>query len=241
MSNVTDFLKQIDEKVDNNVEVLVPSMDGSASWIFKQITVTQQKKIIKNTLEGIQGNIRLPRVYNSILRENNPNGHTLLIADRNAVLVQLRIASVGHGVLDEEGNETELDEEYIKQCIESPLVVGNKFEYKGIVVHLMTPTIEKDDTFFKLLEDRQFNTAGDLVNELYVTEAAKFLVKVEFNEIEIEPNPKESIELINKLPLTLNNMILSFVKSIKDYDNKFLVAMNGAQLTLNAKFFNTPD
>jgi hypothetical protein len=239
MSNVHDFLKEISEKVDTIVPVFVPTRDETMA--YQQITVQQQKKIIKNTLEGVQGNLRLPQIFNSIICDNHLEGNTLTIADRNAIIVQLRIAAVGTAVVDDSGNATELDPDKIKSQTEVPLIMGNRFEYKGIKAYVSVPTIAKDNQYFRLLENRAFGTAGDIVNELYIHETAKFIEKVEFEDLSIEPNPKESVELVNKLPLALNNKVLEFIKGVKDYDNRFLIAKNGAQLGLNARFFNTPD
>lgn len=240
MSKVNDFLKLVNETVPNTVDVFVPSCDKYIT--FSNITVAQQKRIIKSTLDGITGNIQLPMAFNLIIKETcreDGVGASVLISDRNAIIVQLRMAALGADVVNDADEATKL--KHVQDDIEST-PIETIVESNGIYVTLNVPTLAKDQLFFKILEDSSnLVTPGGIVNELYITEAAKFITTVKLGDTELSPNPKESIKLINELPLALNAKILDFVKATKKFDNDFLIAEDGSQLTLNARLFNTPD
>jgi hypothetical protein len=239
MSQLQDFLKQIKDNVQTDVKVYVPSKGVETE--FKQITVPQQKSVIKNTLDGVTGNLQLPSVFNRIIIENCIDKSDVLITDRNAIMTQLRIASIGAELVDDDGNMTTLSLDKIIARATEKLNTTTNVVFEGIDVNLQVPNLVKDQKFFKLIAEKVMGSAGDIVNELYVHEAAKFITTISYNGIVIEPEPKDAVRLIDELPLKLNSQILNFVKTVKKYDNDFLIADNGSQITLNARFFNTPD
>lgn len=234
MSNINDFLKLIDENAQESVKVFVPSALNNVEC--KLLTVPQQKEVIKSTLNGVRGNITLPKVFNRIILENIKDVVPTLI-DRNPILIQLRTASLGTVIYDDKGDKTDL--EYDKKI---PVVsTTTTITDNGITVDLKVPDLKKDNEYFTILEGRTYDNAGDIVNDLYLFEAAKFVERVEFQGEEAKPNVKDSIVLVHKLPLSLNDKILKFIKTIKDYENQILTAKNGSQITLNARFFNTTE
>jgi len=240
MSKLTDFISLIDEEVDTSVNVCVPS--NLKDYSFEQITVTQQKRLIKGTLSGVKGNIMLLKTFNDIIMANCETDVDFLITDRNAILVQLRIASLGTRVTDDNGNTTSLNEDMIGAYLKEPPITDGRVTYKGIEVQLKTPTLKTDQKFFNLFEDKEYDNAGDVVNDLYAAEAAKFIKSVTIGDTSLASiPPKEAVKLIDNLPLALNVKIVDFVKQAKEYDAMFLKATNKSDIVLSAKLFNAPD
>ena len=234
MSNINDFLKLLETNNSETVKVYVPSLDCEVDC--KPFTVPQQKSVIKAMLNGVKGSVALPKVFNNIVQENIDSSVIPLISDRNAVLVQLRIKSLGSVIYDDKSAKTELVY-YKEKCpkIEtSATIVDN-----GITINLSIPTIKKDNEYYNLLDEKTYDNAGDIVNDLYLYEVAKYISSIEFQGASAQPTARESITLVNKLPISLNDKILRFIKSVKDADNFVLTATNGSQIPLNAKFFNT--
>lgn len=235
MSNINDFIKLLDINVNENVNVFVPSLGETVGC--KPFTVPQQKEVIKSTLNGIKGNITLPRVFNNIVLENLQTDKVPLIVDRNAILVQLRIMSLGTVIYDDSGEKTDLQFKEEELPIPSSTTINDS----GITVTLSIPTVKKDNEYINILEGREYETAGDIVNDLYIFEVAKYIDKIEFQGQAASPSVKDSIVLVNKLPLSLNDKILQYIKTVKDYENTVLTAENGSPVSLNARFFNTTE
>ena len=238
-NNLNEFISLIDEEVDTKVDVRVPSK--LKDYKFEQITVDQQKRLIKGTLGGVKGNMMLTKTFNNIIIGNCETNTDFLITDRNAILVQLRIASLGTKVTDNNGHTTTLNEDAIAAYLKGLPITNGVVDYKGITVTLEVPTLAKDQKYFSLFEDKEYDNAGDIVNDMYAAEAAKFIKAVTYGDTTVTPNPKDSIKLVGKLPLALNVKIVEFVKQAKEYDASFMKATNKVDVTLSAKFFNAPD
>lgn len=235
MSDIKSLLDKLGQEADKTVSVYVPLCVHEVE--FKHITVPQQKQIIKATLNGVKGNMLLPRVFNRIILENGPQGFMPSILDRQAILVQLRIASIGNAVVDDDGEETTIEFNLPENLTPSTGSVSEG----TITVSLHAPDLQKDSVYYNMLENNNYDNAGDIVNDLYLYEAAKFITKIEVGDDSAEPTPKESIRLIEELPLSLNTKILDFIKELKKNDNEVLKLSNGKIATLNAKFFNTTE
>lgn len=235
MSNINDFIKLLDTNVNETFKVYVPSLKQEVDCT--SFNVPQQKEVIKCTLNGIKGNISLPKVFNNIILENVKSGDVPILTDRNSILVQLRIKSLGDVIYDEKSELTTL--KYTPKDL--PFETTKVIEDSGISVTLVVPTLKKDNEYYNILDTKTYDNAGDVVNDLFLYEIAKFIEKIEFKGETAQPSTRDSIQLVTKLPLSLNDKILHYIKTIKDYENSVLTADNGSQIALNARFFNTTE
>jgi hypothetical protein len=235
-NNINDFLKLLDETNKNDViKVYVPSLKQEVNC--KPLTVPQQKEVIKAVLNGVKGNIMLPKVFNNIILENIQGDIIPSIIDKNSILVQMRQASLGTAIFNEKGEKTTL----VYKFNDINVDLSTTIEDHGIKVTLEVPDIKKDNEYFNAIDTKTYENAGDVVNDLYIHEVAKFIAKIEFLGNTAIPNIRDSIQIVNKLPLSINDKILKYIKSVKDYDNAALIAEDGTQIELTAKFFNTTD
>lgn len=238
MSNIDSFLKLVKSDQDL-VSVWIPSK--SAEYKFKPITVSQQKLIIKDTLSGVNGQLLMQKTFNDIIEDNyfDEEDYAFTMLDRSAILSQLRSAYLGSGATDTTGKVAILvDPREVKTSLHS---TTERITSNGITVTVEIPTLKRDSNFITLLtSSKTFTNPGDLVNDLYITELAKFITRVEFNEVNFEPTISETLRLVNELPTKLITQIMKFIKQVKDIDNQYLISASGTQIQLNTQFFNDP-
>jgi hypothetical protein len=236
MSDVADFLKLIETDINNKLSVYIPTSGQVA--VFKPITVQQQKAIIKDTLSGVNGNINIQRTLNDIITYNNQSDVNICIADRCAILVQLRTAYLGTTVTDTSGKKGTLKPVLHERVV---LPATTVVESDGIKATLSIPSLAKDSLYItELTNGKEYTNPGDLVNEMYIAEIAKFIETVEFKGISATPGIRDSITIASQLPTTLITKIMNFIKVVKDADNQFLITTEKGQVQLGSQFFNDP-
>lgn len=233
MSQVDLFLKQLKSEAANLVPVFIPSLNKTMN--FTPITVQQQKNIIKNTLGGVNGNLQLQVTLNNIILDNATEyAHDITILDRSAILIQLRTAYLGTKVAD--SGE-------LKQVLPAQFTYPDTEEIteEGITVTVGIPVLSRDSNYITFMTSgKVYGNPGDLVNEMYITEVAKFITKISFKDIVIEPSMADGLRIVNELPTKLITKIMLYIKKIKDIDNEWLITKSGKQVILGTQFFNDP-
>ena len=236
MNNVDLFLKQIKSE-NTSVKVFVPSLRKYVE--FTPITVQQQKNIIKDTLSGVSGNIQLQRTLNNIIVDNNTGDDVITIIDRCAILTQLRIAYLGREV--NVGNKKGTLQLITPEALKDKVYPIEKTITDVLIVTLQAPTLIRDSGYVSFLTtNKEFINPGDLVNDLYVAEVAKFITTITLGDNTVEPGIADSLRIVNELPTTLITKIMKFIKVIKDIDNTWLITTTGDQVQLGTQFFNDP-
>lgn len=234
MNSAKDLIAQLKGADQETIKVFVPSLQA---WHpFTPISVKQQKELIKQSLNGLIGTLKLTLIFNHVLRDNNVDKVPLIITDRNAILVQLRVASLGLVAYDSASNKQTL-----KNDVEKPAIWSeSETSANGVVVKLRTPSIDRDNLYFtNLIKQLEQNSikSDELIVKVYTSEIAKFIDTISFNGVDYENTGILPEEVIESLPTTLINAITGGIRDVKDYDNTFIQFENDDFAILNARFF----
>lgn len=243
MSDIKSFLselKQLNEK--DCFDVFVPSINKKIQ--FKALSVKQHKDIVKSLLSGVEGSILVTKIFNDIIVENSLQSVNFKHSDRNKILVELRQQSIGNTVKidDKDYLLSELPEYKAKFKEEA------EFTYKGIVVKVTIPTLELDSkiTEKSVVEIAKFTSddkkIGDSINILLTYELMKFIQTIQMEDTLItfsDLGTYDKKNIIENLPLKLNNDILEFITDYKEYDQGLFTYSDGAKLNIDGSFLTS--
>lgn len=243
MSDIKSFLnelKQLNEK--DCFDVYVPSVDKNIP--FKALSVKQHKDIVKTLLSGIEGNVLVTKVFNDIIQENSLEPVNFKHYDRSKILVEIRRKSIGNKVTIDEQDYLITDlPEYNAKFIE-----GTEFKYRGIIVKVNIPTLELDSKITEkcVIEISKFTAddkkLGNSINILLAYELMKFIETIQIDDTNIvfsETGTYDKKNIIENLPLKLNNDILEFITNYKEYEQELFTYSDGVKLNIDGSFLTS--
>ena len=243
MSNIKSFLDELKELNEKEyVDVYVPSIKKTLP--FKPFSVKQQRDIIKTILSGIEGVVSTTIIFNNIIKDNSSQAIDFKYYDRNKILVDIRRQSVGNTITIN-NNSYELDTLPVYSF--SPKE-EETFKYNGITVTVRIPTLEEDTKIteksvteiIKLAGDEKKN--GNSINILLVYELMKFIqtIQIDNNVINLcEQGTYDRKNIIENLPLKLNNIILDFISKYKEQEQELFTFSDGTKLNIDASFITS--
>lgn len=237
--SIIDKLKDISNA--NLIDVLVPSIGTYIK--FRQLSVKQQKDLIKTGLEGVLSGVHLDNVINSIIIENSATPHDFLVVDKLSIAVALRLASFGTKYV--QNNDEAID---LAQLQGMSAIFDTEFtkevNFNGIIkVNLAVPTLKSDTninqqqlTELKNVKDLNI---GDAVGSLYVYEIVKFVQSIEIEDdlVNFSTIPLSAmVKIVESLPATLNNEIIQYIQSFRKQEEAFLT-VGDKTVVIDARFF----
>jgi hypothetical protein len=243
MSHIKDFLSELQTiSNEDTISIVVPSVYREVS--FKTLTVKQYKDILKNTLDGVAGNIKLGSTLNSIITRNSLEPIEFTLYDRNYILTQLRKQSLGDTVRirDNTYNLSDLPE----------FLFNFKFEknisYKDIIVDLEIPTLALDtavtDACYNTITKQYSDTSiiNESISVILTYELSKFIsaVSIHGNAIDltgITINERKSI--VDNLPLVINNKLIEHITEYRKYEQSFYKFNNDVDLSIDGNFLTS--
>jgi hypothetical protein len=243
MSDIKSFLnelKQLNEK--DCFTVYVPSVDRKVK--FKSLSVKQHKDIVKAMLGGMEGTILTSKIFNDIITENSSEKLTFKYYDRNKILVDIRQQSVGNKVKIDDRDYLLTDLPTFKLFTKPEA----KFTYKGITVTVDVPTLDIDSTITeksvidiaKISADEK--KVGESINILLTYEILKFIqtIEIEGNILTFsELGTYDKKNIIENLPLKLNNDILEYITDYKELEQEQFTYSDGVKLEINGSFLTS--
>ena len=225
---------------------------------FLPLTVKQQKDVIKGTLDAATSNAAFNKITNKIIKENCVEDLDFVVIDKISILIGLRLQSVGDmmRITDEDddsvGYDVNLREhaEKFKTYAPTPELLACDFAYENVHANLRVPSLDVDDKYSedtkKSLKDVTSGDVTEAIGKLYVFEMAKFLQSITIGENTIELanlSLKESVSIVESLPLVISNKIIKFIESVRDFESKYStieIQDKTLELPLDATFFNAP-
>ena len=220
-SNAKNFLSTLKELNDaNTVKVKVPSTGKNAE--FKLASVNQQKDLIRTAFDGLDGVITRTVAVNNIILENSVDDVEFLIIDKPAVLVALRKESIGSDI--KIGDKT-YDLNTLPAIKKSDVKLTDTLEHDGITVNVEAAEKIKQS-----------------VDIVVAYESAKYVDTISVGEDEIkfsDISVTERKDIINNLPLALNNKIIDYIGSIKDVTDKALTVDKEVVVEFDASFLSS--
>lgn len=243
MSNIKLFLDELKELNEKEyVDVYVPSIKKNIT--FKPFSVKQQRDIIKTILSGIEGVISTTIIFNNIIKDNSSQVIDFKYYDRNKILVDIRRQVVGNTITI---NNIRYELDTLPVYSFSPKE-EEIFKYNGITTTVRIPTLEEDTRIteksiteiLKLAVDDKKN--GNSINILLVYELMKFIqtIQIDNNIINLaEQGSYDRKNIIENLPLKLNNIILDFISKYKEQEQELFTFSDGTKLNIDASFITS--
>lgn len=243
MSNIKSFIEELKQISDNDhYSVAVPSIGREVK--FKAFSVKQHKDLIKSALDGVEGSLRMYKIFNDIISTNSLEPINFAIYDRTKILVDLRKRCVSElvNIADTEYNLNNLPE------FNFVFDDSQKFKYKKISVDVRLPSldIDSDITEKSIVEFSKYSSeekkVGNSLNILLVYELMKFINTITVDDVVIsfdETSTADKKAIIDNLPLKLINNILDYIAKFKDYEQSLFTFPDGTKLIIDASFLST--
>ena len=225
---------------DNVAPIYTPSVDKKVE--FKMFSVAQHKDLLRSAFEGYEGAIKSNIIYNDAIKDNSVEDVDFSVADRAQILVELRKSSLGNNYVVDDKTldmsslpESNFDFDYT-----------NKIEYSGVVVNLRIPSLVRDTAISKkLLSEFKRLSEGtkdvEAVNLMITYEIIKFISSVEVADNSItfdDYNLYESKQIVNTLPLKINNSVVDFIDKFKQQESANLTFDDNTFIEIDAGFLS---
>lgn len=240
-----DFIGKLNEINNNNlISIHVPSAGREIK--FKQLSVKQQKDLIKTSLDGKYSGLAFSNVLSDIILENSTEKHSFLVTDKFPIILALRKCSYGPKFVEKDGeSEKEFD---LNKILTKELKFSEEFSvalgYENqIVVYADVVSLDLDkkvnDHQINLMKKNKDEDISESIGDIFILELVKFITKiiigdnsVDFSQISI----KERISIVEKLPVPLNNLILDYIQSFRKPEIEYLT-VDGNTLPIDARLF----
>lgn len=238
---VSDLLGKLEALNNSNlVEVYVPSQ--SSIMKFKQLSVKQQKDLIKTGLDGALAGATINNVFNEIIELNAVEACDFNVFDKAAIITALRVHAFG-------GNYTEGDAQVdLNKLINRQLVLNNTTtstvsHQDAVIIKLEVPSLKRDtminNAIIAKLKTNQNVEVGDAVGSLYVHEIVKFISSVTVGDDVVDflkSSAKDCMQVVETLPAKLLTEIVEFIQQFRDQETEFLT-IDGVTVALDARMF----
>jgi len=249
MSNSAELLRQLEElNKTNSISVFVPSLKKEVK--IKNITLRQQKNLLKTSIDETLTKLSFIINFYSILKENILDDikiNDLYTFDRTAIAIALRAHCLDANYTLNENKINLFDKVKEYPNISTEFNTEKVIELNNLKVILQAPRLDVDLKLsqfsldnLKQTEDKDFK---NIIGELFVQEISKFIKSVSFEgekplSLEFSSTAvPEQIKVIEKFPSTLTNNILEFIKQYRDIESKF-TQINGQNLEVDGSFFS---
>lgn len=238
---VSDLLSKLDALNNNNlVEVYVPSQSKTVE--FKQLSVKQQKDLIKTGLDGALAGATINNVFNDIIETNSLEECGFNIFDKAPIITSLRVHAFG-GEYTEGEVKLDLNKLTEKQLVLAAATTGVVAYQDVVTIKLQVPSLKLDthvnSAIITKLKSNQNVEVGEAVGSLYVHEIVKFIssVTVAGDVVDFaKSSVKDCMQVVESLPAKLLTEIVDFIQQFRDKETEFLT-INDTAVTLDARMF----
>jgi hypothetical protein len=238
---ISDLLGKLQSINNSNlIDVFVPSQGRFIK--FKQLSVKQQKDLIKTGLDGALAGATMSNVLNTIISENSSEPIEYNIFDRSPVIVNLRIQSFGSSYTQD---DKQLDLSVIsQQMLQFDTPSSNIIRYDNTIqVKVGVPALKKDtainNSLIAQIKKNQDIGVGDAVGSLYMYELLKFVeaVDVAGNVIDFDKcSVADGLTVVENLPAKILVELVEFIQLFRNKEVEYLT-IDGTTLALDARMF----
>jgi hypothetical protein len=243
-SNVKSFLSNLQELNETNTATIkVPSTGKNAP--FKLASISQQKELLRSAFDGVDGVIQRANILNKIITDNSKSDVEFLLIDKFAILIGLRKQSIGRDITIKE-ERYNLDD--LPQIKKSDIKLTDTVSVDNITVNLKVPTLKLDSEINSKLEKElakyqdQEEKIKQSVDVVVSYETTKYIDSIEIGEAKVafeDISAYERKEIVNNLPLALNNKILDYIGEIKQAMDKTIKFSEEVIVEFDASFLST--
>ena len=241
--NLISRLKEISNSI--KINVYVPS--AGKEMAFKQLSVKQQKDLMKTGLDGQLSGLTISGIIKNVINDNSLEKYDFLATDKIPIVFALRVQSFGKDYTFSDGDkENVVDLSKItsrKLAFKSETSIQIEDKENELIVSLSVPSLDDDDKFnayiYSDLKKKKEVELSDTVGIVYVGEIAKFLTKITIGTSEMETSTlpvKDRISIVESLPVTFNNRILKFIESLRKEEIDY-ATVDGVAVSIDARLF----
>lgn len=168
-----------------------------------------------------------------------------MLIDKFAILIGLRKQSIGRDITIKEGRYN-LDD--LPQIKKSDIKLTDTVSVDNITVNLKVPTLKLDSEINSKLEKElakyqdQEEKIKQSVDVVVSYETTKYIDSIEIGEAKVafeDISAYERKEIVNNLPLALNNKILDYIGEIKQAMDKTIKFSEEVIVEFDASFLST--
>ncbi len=238
---VSDLLGKLEVLNNSNlVEIYVPSQ--SATVKFKQLSVKQQKDLIKTGLDGALAGATINNVFNEIIETNALDACDFNVFDKAPIITALRVHAFG-GDYTEGDIKVDMNKLCDRQLVFSAFTTSSVEYQDAVSIKLEVPSLKRDTTInnaiITKLKNNQNVEVGDAVGSLYVHEIVKFISSVTVGSDVVDfvkSSAKDCMQVVESLPAKLLTEIVEFIQKFRDQETEFLT-IDGTTVALDARMF----
>lgn len=240
MSEISNILKELQTvEEDSVIDVFVPSVNRLVK--FKPLSVKQHHEILKCSIDGVLGSIKLSIVLNKIIIDNSLESVDFTVYDTEWILLKLRISNIGENITIKEQVYNLNNLTRNKNTFE----YKEDISYKDIAVQLAVPTIRQDIEISEAsYKDFSKGNIGDrLVSETISSmlsyEIIKFIKSITVNDLIVNFDSittSDKRKILENLPLAINNKITNFITRYREHELVSYTFEDGTFLSIDGDF-----
>jgi hypothetical protein len=235
------------QEINNSLKIFVYVPSAKKEMNFKQLSVKQQKDLMKTGLDGQFSGLSISSIIKDVIIDNSIDEYQFLATDKIPIILSLRKHSFGEEYSFSDGEKD--------HNINLNKILSKKLTYKSdfsgkivdqqskLEVVLEVPSLEEDNRFnnyiYSELKKKKDVELSDTVGVVYVGEIAKFLKSIKLGDLDMDlssSTPKEKINLVENLPVTFNNKVLKFIESIRKEELDY-ATIDGVTVAIDARLF----
>jgi len=248
-SNISDVLKQLDTlNTENGFDVFVPSLKRTVK--FKPLNLKQQKGLLKSSIDESLTKLSFNTFFFSVIKENildTVSTELLYTFDRSAIALAFRARG-----LDNQYKVNDRTYDLTNKLNDIPSIdtalqpLNAVYEDNNIRVTVTAPTLIADNELNTFALNKTGTSTDDfktVISELFVYELTKFISSIEITNGEnnttinfFQTKASDRVAIVEKLPSTLINKILEFIKTHREFEARF-TAIEDINIDIDGSFF----
>lgn len=238
---ISDLLGKLQNINNSNlIDVFVPSQGRFAK--FRQLSVKQQKDLIKTGLDGALAGVTIANAFNSIIAENAAERMVFDVFDRAPIVLGLRVQSFGP--THTEGEATVDLAKITQRMLQYKAATSTSIKHDDLIeIQVVVPALERDthvnNALIAHIKKTQDAELGEAVGSLYVYELVKFVASVvvagdvvDFSKCSVA----DALRVLESLPAKMLVELVEFIQQFRSQEVEYLT-QDGVVVSLDARMF----
>lgn len=238
--SVANLLSKLNDINNTNlIDIYVPSLQRVVK--FKRLTAKQQRDLIQTGLDGATSGLSFNIALNRIITECSCESVVFSMIDKVSIAVALRVNAFGSKFKNEDDEDLDLT----SIITQTPTFtnISKDLKLESIEINISVPTLNKDSDInhfaiqdFKKTPDMQVSSA---IGSLYLYEIVKYINTISVDGELIDTNKlniKERLTIVDVLPASLLNEVISYIQSVRT-DEDALLTVDNQTVPLDSRLF----
>jgi len=227
MSNFDKVIKQLNN-ISDSLVVECPIVSTHSTSKCRQLSVNQQKQLIKNATGAAIDTIKISNIINKIIVDNT-DAKDINAIDKEGILLAMKSQTVQN--TEEQQNISKVLQAL--GTIDIAKDLHKTVTNHGITLSLSFPTIERDSAinseFIEQFKDKQLSNT-EVISQYFVYETIKYIESFSINGETISfaecSNVKDFALILTHMPSDLVAAASNFANEVKGNVNKIFAEYN---------------